>query len=62
LFFFDEEFEETTNIESKRGYYNNPIATLDFSFLHPSIIIIYNLCYTTLLTVAKKQELNIQEN
>lgn len=58
----DEQFEGATVIEPKRGYYNDPIATLDFSSLYPSIIMAHNLCYTTLLTVAKKKELNIRED
>ncbi|XP_011645822.1 DNA polymerase delta catalytic subunit isoform X2 [Pogonomyrmex barbatus] len=58
----DEQFEGATVIEPKRGYYNDPIATLDFSSLYPSIIMAHNLCYTTLLTVAKKKELNIEED
>ncbi|XP_011873098.1 PREDICTED: DNA polymerase delta catalytic subunit isoform X1 [Vollenhovia emeryi] len=58
----DEQFEGATVIEPKRGYYNDPIATLDFSSLYPSIIMAHNLCYTTLLTVAKKKELNIPED
>lgn len=57
----DEQFEGATVIEPKRGYYNDPIATLDFSSLYPSIIMAHNLCYTSLLTVAKKKELNVQE-
>ena len=31
------------------GYYDVPIATLDFSSLYPSIMMAHNLCYTTLL-------------
>lgn len=58
----DEQFEGATVIEPKRGYYNDPIATLDFSSLYPSIIMAHNLCYTTLLTNTKKKELNIQED
>ncbi|CAK9809726.1 DNA polymerase delta catalytic subunit [Anthophora quadrimaculata] len=45
----DEQFEGATVIEPKRGYYSDPIATLDFSSLYPSIIMAHNLCYTTLL-------------
>lgn len=58
----DEQFEGATVIEPKRGYYNDPIATLDFSSLYPSIIMAHNLCYTTLLTIPKKKELDIQED
>lgn len=36
-------------IEPERGYYDVPIATLDFSSLYPSIMQAHNLCYTTLL-------------
>ena len=45
----DDEFEGATVIEPKRGYYDVPIATLDFSSLYPSIMMAHNLCYTTLL-------------
>ena len=36
-------------IEPKKGFYDVPIATLDFSSLYPSIMMAHNLCYTTLL-------------
>lgn len=42
-------YEGATVIEPKRGYYNSPIATLDFSSLYPSIMMAHNLCYSTLL-------------
>ena len=32
------------------GYYDVPIATLDFSSLYPSIMMAHNLCYTTLVS------------
>ncbi|XP_058678684.1 DNA polymerase delta catalytic subunit [Ammospiza caudacuta] len=44
-----EDFEGATVIEPLKGYYDTPIATLDFSSLYPSIMIAHNLCYTTLL-------------
>ena len=31
----DDNFEGATVIEPKRGYYDKPIATLDFSSLYP---------------------------
>jgi DNA polymerase delta subunit 1 len=37
-------------LEPKQGYYDVPIATLDFASLYPSIMMAHNLCYTTLLT------------
>ncbi|KAI5122484.1 hypothetical protein M0805_001394 [Coniferiporia weirii] len=45
----DEQYEGATVIEPKKGYYDAPIATLDFSSLYPSIMMAHNLCYTTLL-------------
>jgi DNA polymerase delta subunit 1 len=37
-------------MDPARGYYSNPITTLDFSSLYPSIMIVNNLCYTTFLS------------
>ena len=45
----DEQYEGATVIEPIKGFYENPIATLDFASLYPSIMIAHNLCYTTLL-------------
>ncbi|ODV87634.1 hypothetical protein CANARDRAFT_25884, partial [[Candida] arabinofermentans NRRL YB-2248] len=45
----NEEYEGATVIEPIRGYYDVPIATLDFASLYPSIMMAHNLCYTTLL-------------
>ncbi|KIY70795.1 hypothetical protein CYLTODRAFT_487810 [Cylindrobasidium torrendii FP15055 ss-10] len=45
----DDQYEGATVIEPEKGYYDVPIATLDFSSLYPSIMMAHNLCYTTLL-------------
>jgi DNA polymerase delta subunit 1 len=45
----DDQYEGATVIEPSRGYYADPVATLDFSSLYPSIMQAHNLCYTTLL-------------
>ncbi|XP_033225381.1 DNA polymerase delta catalytic subunit isoform X2 [Belonocnema kinseyi] len=58
----DEQFEGATVIEPKRGYYSDPIATLDFSSLYPSIIMAHNLCYTTLLTASSQHKLQLPED
>ena len=42
-------FEGATVIEPKKGYYDIPIATLDFASLYPSIMQAHNLCYSTLV-------------
>ncbi|KAJ2688017.1 DNA-directed DNA polymerase delta, partial [Coemansia spiralis] len=44
----DNQYEGAVVIEPKRGYYDAPIATLDFASLYPSIMMAHNLCYTTL--------------
>ncbi|PWN94634.1 putative DNA polymerase delta catalytic subunit [Tilletiopsis washingtonensis] len=46
----DDQYEGATVLEPKQGYYDVPIATLDFASLYPSIMMAHNLCYTTLLT------------
>ncbi|KAL0270218.1 UNVERIFIED_CONTAM: hypothetical protein PYX00_007691 [Menopon gallinae] len=55
----DEQYEGATVIEPKKGYYADPIATLDFSSLYPSIMMAHNLCYTTLLQKGVKEKLNL---
>jgi len=45
----EDQYEGATVIEPMKGYYDVPIATLDFSSLYPSIMMAHNLCYTTLL-------------
>eukprot|EP01018_Ginkgo_biloba_P018764 Gb_15180 [translate_table: standard] len=44
-----ETFEGATVLEAKSGFYEKPIATLDFASLYPSIMMAYNLCYCTLV-------------
>lgn len=36
-------------LEANAGFYEKPIATLDFASLYPSIMMAYNLCYCTLV-------------
>lgn len=42
-------YEGATVLEPKCGFYQIPVATLDFASLYPSIMRAHNLCYTTLL-------------
>ena len=44
-----DKFEGAIVIDPKRGYYEDPIATLDFASLYPSIMMAHNLCYTSLV-------------
>jgi len=43
-----EKFQGATVIKPKIGMYYDPIAGLDFASLYPSIMMAYNICYTTL--------------
>lgn len=45
----DVAYEGATVLEPKAGYYDRPVATLDFASLYPSIMMAHNLCYTTLV-------------
>lgn len=55
----DEQYEGATVIEPHKGYYDVPIATLDFASLYPSIMMAHNLCYTTLLDKPTIDRLNL---
>ena len=55
-----DQYEGATVIEPVRGYYDVPIATLDFASLYPSIMQAHNLCYTTLVEKAAIKRLNLQ--
>lgn len=54
----DRGYEGATVIEPIRGFYNCPIATLDFASLYPSIIIAHNLCYSTLIRPCDVQKVD----
>ena len=58
----DEQYEGATVIEPTRGYYDVPIATLDFASLYPSIIQAHNLCYTTLLNKTSVDKLDLKKD
>lgn len=50
----DEQYEGAIVIEPEKGFYQVPIATLDFSSLYPSIMMAHNLCYSTYLDSKKR--------
>ena len=57
-----EQFVGATVLEPVPGYYDTPIATLDFASLYPSIMQAHNLCYTTLLPKGAEKRLNLGEH
>lgn len=57
-----EQYEGATVIEPERGYYDVPIATLDFNSLYPSIMMAHNLCYTTLLNSELIQKYQLKKD
>ncbi|WVR03623.1 hypothetical protein IAU60_000616 [Kwoniella sp. DSM 27419] len=57
----DEQYEGATVIEPTKGFYDVPIATLDFASLYPSIMMAHNLCYTTLLDRTTIERLKLVE-
>ncbi|XP_019263187.1 PREDICTED: DNA polymerase delta catalytic subunit isoform X1 [Nicotiana attenuata] len=54
-------YEGATVLEARAGFYEKPIATLDFASLYPSIMMAYNLCYCTLVTPEEFHKLNLRE-
>jgi len=54
-------YEGATVLEAKTGYYEAPIATLDFASLYPSIMMAHNLCYTTLVRKAEVGQMGPEE-
>ncbi|KAJ3290887.1 DNA-directed DNA polymerase delta [Borealophlyctis nickersoniae] len=52
----DEQYTGAVVLEPKKGFYEVPIATLDFTSLYPSIMMAHNLCYSTYLKDTKMAE------
>ena len=53
----DIKFQGATVLEAKVGYYNRPVAGLDFASLYPSIMIAHNMCYSTIVLDSKYNNL-----
>lgn len=52
-------FQGATVVEPNRGYYDDPVVTLDFASLYPSIMSAFNICFTTVVH-KPKQNLSAQ--
>jgi len=55
-------YEGATVLDAKQGYYREPVATLDFASLYPSIMMAHNLCYSTLLPRDRSALLHTQQH
>ena len=54
----DDTFEGAFVLDPEKGFYQNPIATLDFASLYPSIMMAHNLCYTSLIRQSEVHKYN----
>jgi DNA polymerase elongation subunit (family B) len=45
----ESKFQGATVLSAKVGYYQKPVAGLDFASLYPSIMIAHNMCYSTVI-------------
>jgi len=43
------QYEGATVVDPDKGFYSDPVATIDFASLYPSIMLAHNLCYSTLI-------------
>uniref|UniRef100_A0A061RE64 DNA polymerase n=1 Tax=Tetraselmis sp. GSL018 TaxID=582737 RepID=A0A061RE64_9CHLO len=57
----DVAYEGATVLDAKQGFYENPVATLDFASLYPSIMMAHNLCYSTLVPRDRVKDLNPED-
>lgn len=48
-------------IEPTRGYFQDPVAVLDFASLYPSIMMAHNLCYSTLIPPYRLKDLEVNK-
>lgn len=55
------QYDGATVITPKKGFYTDPIATLDFASLYPSIMMANNLCYSTLVRPADATQLRAED-
>jgi DNA polymerase delta subunit 1 len=52
-------YKGATVIDAIKGFYEDPITTLDFASLYPSIMIAHNICYTTILRGSQLEEFGL---
>lgn len=57
-----QKFQGATVINPMIGMYYDPIAGLDFASLYPSIMMAYNMCYSTIIATKEMMDYVIQNN
>ena len=50
----EDKYKGAVVIEPTKGFYIQPVATLDFASLYPSIMMAHNICYSTLIPPSQK--------
>lgn len=53
-----EKYGGGTVMDPIKGYYTEPVVTLDFKSLYPTIMMAHNLCYSTLVSDAVWRDIN----
>jgi DNA polymerase delta subunit 1 len=54
----EEGYEGAFVLDPVTGFHQQPIVTLDFASLYPSIMMAHNLCYSTLIPSGKEKDMN----
>ncbi|KAH9385583.1 DNA polymerase delta subunit 1 [Nematocida major] len=57
----EETYEGGYVMEPARGFYSQPVVVLDYASLYPSIIMGYNLCYSTLVSKDQIKDMRPEE-
>lgn len=54
-------YEGASVLDAKVGYYESPVATLDFASLYPSVMMAHNICYCTLVPKDQAERMNADD-
>lgn len=57
----DASYQGADVLQPKSGFYTEPIATLDFASLYPTIMISHNFCYSTIISQSDINTLGIKD-
>ena len=54
-------YEGASVLDAKVGYYEHPVATLDFASLYPSVMMAHNICYCTLVSKPEAEKMGLDK-